>query len=99
VMVNPFEIFSFYIPENQHTYENYQAANPLTDYEDIVWRVNARLYREAFYDATIHTDPNPLLVNPYHRLPDDFTPAVVICLALTIVMMVVAIIVFNRKQV
>ena len=74
VMVNPFEIFSFYIPENQHTYENYQAANPLTDYEDIVWRVNARLYREAFYDATIHTDPNPLLVNPYHRLPDDFIP-------------------------
>jgi hypothetical protein len=72
--MNPYAAFSFYIPENQLEYEVFAAENPALSHEEIVWMVNAGLYR-SFYDSPeIITDTNPLLVNPYWRLPKDFVP-------------------------
>jgi D-alanyl-D-alanine carboxypeptidase len=71
---NPFEEIVYYIPAYLNEYISFRAVNPYMDDSEIVWRVNARLHLNAFYDAEVITYPNPLLVNPYHRLPDSFIP-------------------------
>jgi D-alanyl-D-alanine carboxypeptidase len=71
---NPFETFHFYIPDKQPEYEIYRTDNPSLTDEEVVWRVNAGLNRPFFSEPYLITDQNPLLVNPYNRLPDFFTP-------------------------
>ncbi len=36
--------------------------------------VNAGLYRSFYTNPNLITDSNPLLINPYNQLPEDFVP-------------------------
>lgn len=73
-----FANFPFYIPENAEAYTNFQAENPGMDAETVVWKVNAFLHLPFYSYIRVNTDPNPLLVNPSHRLPPGFVPAYLI---------------------
>lgn len=59
-------------------YDNYAAKHPEFLREEVVWRVNANLDRE-FYDEEYvryaDADTNePLLINKFNRVSDDFVP-------------------------
>ena len=71
---NPFAVFSFFKPHLQPEYEAFQLRRPYLSYEDTVWKVNAGLNRPFFTAAEMTSSPIPLLVNPFNRLPYDFTP-------------------------
>lgn len=73
---NPYETFTYYIAGMLSDYEEYQLAHPEMDTSDVVWRVNAGLNRPFYTEENTVTEANPLLINPYNRLPDDFAPAV-----------------------
>jgi len=70
----PFSAFSFYIPENAHLYAYFQYSNPTLTAETVVWKVNAHLHLPFYYDIRTNYNPNPLLVNPFYRLPQGFSP-------------------------
>ena len=70
-----FAVFPFYIVENAQAYTEFQAANPHFSAETVVWKVNAFLHLPFYEHIITNYDPNPLLVNPSHRLPYGFTPA------------------------
>lgn len=70
--------FPFYIPENSQYYEEFQRQNPNMDAQTVVWKVNAFLHIPFYSYIRVNTDPAPLLVNPSHRLPYGFTPAVLV---------------------
>lgn len=70
-----FDTLQFYIPENAHYYAAFYADNPHFTAEEIVWKVNAHLHLPFYYVIFVNEDPNPLLVNPFYRLPAGFTPA------------------------
>ena len=69
-----FSEFSFHIPENTYIYEQFQQNRPYLSPEEVVWKVNAHLHLPFFYNINLIDDPNPLLVNPFYRLPPGFTP-------------------------
>jgi len=70
----PFNSFSFYIPENSHLYEYFLGNNPHLSAETVVWKVNAHLHLPFYYVIHVNYNPNPLLVNPFYRLPPGFVP-------------------------
>ena len=70
--------FSFYIPEKAQYYADFHARYPHLDPETVVWKTNAFLHLPLYSHIQINNDPNPLLVNPSHRLPYGFTPAVLV---------------------
>jgi len=71
---SPFNAFSFYIPQNAHLYEYFSAERPDLDNETVVWMVNTHLHTPFYSDIRINHAPNPLLVNPFYRLPYGFEP-------------------------
>jgi len=71
---SPFNAFSFYIPENAYLYEYFQSNNPGLTAETVVWKVNAHLHLPFYYYIRVNHNPNPLLVNPFYRLPPGFSP-------------------------
>ena len=70
----PFYAFPFYIAENAHLYDYFQSIRPDLDNETIVWKVNSHLHLPFYYYVRINFDPNPLLINPFYRLPPGFIP-------------------------
>ena len=74
----PFDVFSFFIASNLPYYEEFQARHPYHDAETVVWKVNAFLHLPFYYYIRVNNDPKPLLVNPFHRLPYGFSPAVLV---------------------
>jgi len=70
--------FPFYIPRNAQYYVQFHTENPQFDAETVVWKVNAFLHLPFYAHIQINYDTNPLLVNPSHRLPYGFTPAVLV---------------------
>lgn len=73
-----FAVFPFYISENAQAYLDFHAENPDMDAETVVWKVNAFLHLPFYSYIRVNYDPHPLLVNPSHRLPYGFVPAVLI---------------------
>ncbi|MCL2665726.1 MAG: M15 family metallopeptidase [Defluviitaleaceae bacterium] len=65
----------FYLHEKRSRYISYHAMRPTLGIETIVWHVNADLHLTMFEDAKILDDENPLLVNPFNRLPETYEPA------------------------
>ena len=59
-------------------YEAYRKANPEMELEDVVWRVDANLDQKFYDDAYIkYSDAStdePLLINKFNRVRDDFKP-------------------------
>jgi hypothetical protein len=74
-MESHFSFFNYYIADRRGEYEAYKAVNPALTDEEVVWHVNADLHRIPFIDAELIRHSNPLLVNPYNRLPEYFMPA------------------------
>ena len=72
--VTPFCVFPFYIPANAPYYEYFQYNNPHLSAETVVWKVNAHLHLPFYYVIHVNYNPNPLLVNPFYRLPPGFVP-------------------------
>jgi len=73
-----FIIFPFYKEEHAQDYVEFQARHPYFDAETVVWKVNALLHLEFYSYIRFNNDPNPLLVNPSHRLPYGFSPAILV---------------------
>jgi len=73
-----FVVFPFYMPFNAEAYANFQTENPDMDAETVVWKVNAFLHLPFYYHIVTNYDANPLLVNPFHRLPYGFSPAILV---------------------
>jgi len=69
-----FNIFPFYIPENSHLYEYFYYVWYDLLPETVVWKVNAHLHLPFYSHIRINNNPNPLLVNPFYRLPYGFSP-------------------------
>ena len=74
----PFAAFPFYIESNARYYVEFQERHPYFDAETVVWKVNAFLHLPFYYHIQVVNDHNPLLINPYHRLPYGFTPAILV---------------------
>jgi len=72
---NVFSSVSFFVAENAQAYADFSAENPNLDIETVVWKVNAFLHLPFYSHIVTNYDPNPLLVNPSHRLPAGFAPA------------------------
>lgn len=77
---NPYQSFSYYIPDKLSEYETYQDEHPELSAEEVTWQVNAGLNLPLYDNATVISDKNPLLINPYNRLPDDFIPTSLVTL-------------------
>ena len=73
-----YAVFPFYIAENAQDYVEFHQQNPHFDAETVVWKVNAFLHIPFYEYIQINNDPRPLLVNPSHRLPYGFVPAVLV---------------------
>jgi D-alanyl-D-alanine carboxypeptidase len=71
---NIFLLYHYYIEDNLPYYLSYREAHPLLSAAEVTWKVNAGLHRVPFEDAAVINYPNPLLVNPFHRLPENFIP-------------------------
>ena len=69
-----FAVFPFYLPEMAEYYQLFYDENPGYDAETVVWKVNAFLHLPFYSYIRINDDVNPLLINPFHRLPDGFSP-------------------------
>jgi len=73
-----FSAFSFYIPENAYLYAYFQNRNPNMPAETVVWKVNAHLHLPFYYYIHVNNHPNPLLINPFYRLPPGFAPSTLV---------------------
>ena len=73
-----YAVFPFYIAAKAQDYVEFHEQNPHLDAETVVWKVNAFLHIPFYDHIQINYDPNPLLVNPSHRLPYGFVPAVLV---------------------
>ncbi|MCL2353070.1 MAG: M15 family metallopeptidase [Defluviitaleaceae bacterium] len=71
---NPFIQFDFFIESKLDQYIEFSYKNPHLSYEYIVWKINAGLNREFFYNPHTISAAHPLLVNPFNRLDYDFVP-------------------------
>jgi len=72
---SPFSVFSFFIPQNSEFYEYLHYNRPYLEKDAVVWKVNVYLHLPFYtYILTNYDDPNPLLVNPFYRLPEGFRP-------------------------
>ena len=72
----PYEEFYFYDSARHERYETYHELNPELSYDTVVWHVNSNLDKEFYTEITIITDlnTNPILVNKYFALPEDYIP-------------------------
>lgn len=71
-----FARFNFYEAANLDRYLAFKMDNPQLTEEEVTWRVNAGLDR-SFYTGVVTYGPevtDPLLVNKYYRVADDFVP-------------------------
>lgn len=61
---------------NYSRYDAYAKLHPDMSPEDVVWRVEANLDKEFYSDVQEYpaTEKNPLLLNKYHRVSDDYEP-------------------------
>lgn len=73
-----FAVFPFYKPDHAQAYAEFQVRYPNKNAETVVWKVNALLHLPFYSYIRFNNDPNPLLVNPSHRLPYGFSPAVLV---------------------
>jgi D-alanyl-D-alanine carboxypeptidase len=71
---NIFTQFAYYEPDKLRSYENFQSRRSELDAGEVVWMVNAGLDGAFYENAEVVSGGNPLLINPYHRLPEDFVP-------------------------
>ena len=71
---SPFSVFSFYIPENSSIYDYFHYNRPYLEKDEVVWKVNAHLHLPFYSYIRINYEPNPLLINPFYRLPYGFMP-------------------------
>ena len=67
-----------YREENEKRYQAYQEKTGYSA-KDVIWRVNARLDLTEYVDYVVIShdklNQDPLvIVNKYHRVPDDYTP-------------------------
>ena len=69
-----FAVYPFYLAENSQIYYYFQADNPDMSAETVVWKVNASLHLPFYTDIQTNYASNPLLVNPFNRLPFGFIP-------------------------
>lgn len=75
--LNRFEFYSYYKEEHLQHYYDYALKNPQLQTSDVIWQVNAGLYR-PFYEGIEEikdTSVFPLLVNKYKKLPSHFIPS------------------------
>ena len=70
--------YPFYIEENAEAYLEFHARYPGLSAYEVVWKVNAFLHLPFYSYIRVNNDSNPLLVNPSHRLPYGFVPAVLV---------------------
>ena len=75
---NPYEDIYYADADKTQRYDSYAAKHPEFSREEVVWRVDANLDRE-FYDEMYvrYADENtdePLLINKFNRVSDDFVP-------------------------
>ncbi|MBE7043359.1 MAG: hypothetical protein E7399_07715 [Ruminococcaceae bacterium] len=68
-----------YCEENEDRYRAYQEKTGYSG-KDVVWRVNARLDLQEYVDYVViehdKLNDDPLvIVNKYHKIPDDYAPA------------------------
>ena len=69
-----FAQYPFYIPGLENEYVSFAEANPAYTSDTVVWMVNVSLHKPFYSEYAVNYDADPLLVNPYNRLPDDFVP-------------------------
>ena len=69
-----FQSYSFWLYENSEAYYYFHTRNPEKGTDEIVWMVNASLHLPFYTNIHINYAKNPLLVNPFNRLPDGFVP-------------------------
>ena len=65
-----------FYPENFIRYYKYYSNNPTMDPGAVICRVNIGLDKKFHDDASLITTPDTsnVLVNKFHRLPDNYTP-------------------------
>jgi hypothetical protein len=68
----------FYIHENAVLYAEFRQERPDLDTETIIWKVNASVHVPFFSQININHDPNPLFISPAYRLPDGFSPPLLV---------------------
>ena len=73
--VNYIRQLSFFIESKLNEYIEFHYIRPELTYEYVVWKVNAGLNRDFFENPYTITDPHPFLVNPFNRLPYNFSPS------------------------
>lgn len=76
---NQFASYPNYESENQDRYRAYAKLHSDLAPKDVIWRVNQRLDLTLFDDAEMLTEQDLnddllIIVNKYHRVPDDYTP-------------------------
>ena len=69
-----FAVYPFWLYENEDAYYDFFALNPGKRTDEIVWMVNASLHLPFYTNIQTNYAENPLLVNPFNRLPDGFVP-------------------------
>ena len=70
-----FQAYSFWLYENSEAYYDFLEKNPGKRTDEVVWMVNASLHIPFYTDIRTNYAENPLLVNPFNRLPDGFVPS------------------------
>ena len=76
-MLSQIKSFPYYIEKYLNHYLDYHKQHPNLTVSDLMWQVNAGLYRDFYEEIEEIKDTNtfPLLVNKYHKLPSTFIPA------------------------
>lgn len=77
VMLSQIKSFPYYIEKHLNHYLDYHKQHPNLTVSDLMWQVNAGLYRDFYEEIEEIKDTNtfPLLVNKYRKLPSTFIPA------------------------
>jgi len=73
-----FSAFSFYIEANAQAYADFHARRPELDAETVVWKVNVMLHLPFYAEVYVDYSSNPLLLNPFFRLPYGFSPGTLV---------------------
>jgi D-alanyl-D-alanine carboxypeptidase len=75
-----FSGFYYYEEDRRDRYADYAARHPQLTAEEVVWRVGADIDLPFYTNISEINDvyANPLLVNKYNRLPEDYTPGDII---------------------
>lgn len=62
--------------DNFDRYDEYAELHPEMTLDEVVWRVEANLDKPFYSDVNEYdiSEKNPLLLNKYNRVPDDYVP-------------------------